>query len=197
MNFSGLYSGVGNCILWVISLQGCVSFQIWQALNYCVLHSTCQKNFALCSAVKLPARDEMAEPSEPARENWELQKAPLVLYSLLIECRENGSILTRGKVFVVKDLLPLLLILFKISSFSDLVWNLKQKNSNLHWTSAVCRWCLKLVFKNFIEWVYFQTNFKTFSLNIKASTSNFIVNGYAKYSFQCFEKKMSFNRRKN
>lgn len=55
---------------------------------------------------KLPARSEMAELSEPARENCELQKAILVLYSLLIKYRENGSVLTRGKVFVIKDLLP-------------------------------------------------------------------------------------------
>lgn len=58
---------------------------------------------------KLPARGEIAELPEPARENCELQKATLVLYSLLIKCRENGSILTRGKAFVIKDLLlPLL-----------------------------------------------------------------------------------------
>lgn len=58
---------------------------------------------------KLPARGEMAELSESAGENCELQKATLVLYSLLIKCRGNGSILTRGKAFVIKDLLLLLL----------------------------------------------------------------------------------------
>lgn len=46
---------------------------------------------------KLPTRGEMAELLTAAAANCELQKTEIVSYSLLLKCRENGSILTKGQ----------------------------------------------------------------------------------------------------
>lgn len=97
--------------------------QLWTVLFYVVL----VRKTPLCQNCQ---RSEMAELSEPARKNCELQKTSLVFSCLLIKCRKNGSILTRGKVFVVKDLLPPFFTpsFFKISFFfffSDLLCNFR------------------------------------------------------------------------
>lgn len=105
----------------------------------------------------------MAELSEPAGESCELQKATLVLYSRLIKCRENGSILTRGKAFVIKDLLPPLLT--HPFSRSMKLKDKTKKKLMLDWISAVCRW----VFSLFFFFSVFSNTFKHFHFKFQGA----------------------------